>query len=447
MVDNIPLDELESWYKAQLEGKFSKLRQNIRKLLERTILQLAQMRESLKRIQDKEVEIKDARTEKSLERFLAKYGEEFDKIRMPDEINYRTLKQIIDSVQKLFVAMNEIGRAHIPRLVNLYKEEIKEIEFGSRKLGEEIRRLDETLRKKYGDAQEAEALLDKMQNFSQVVDKIERTRAKLGDLTGQKQKLEEESARLEKELIDTEHDEILTKFTNLRNKVFQEKADLDLHLKFKKGLQKAKVLMAKDSMLLKGVNENQVKDFLKDPVENVTAQGENTPQLIQMLVPLRMAIEGGRVELKSDTKDRILENIQEIIEKKILKERIHSIVELNSQIKDLQKQVDNRGLLAKVDGLKDKIAHLTSEMQHLVGEIDRTKEEYDQAVQKLKDLRETVHASIKKYTGQDVKIQIKIKEQNPDKTPDKSQDKRQEQEPKKDSDEATSEKNDGGANE
>lgn len=407
-MDQIPLDELEKWYKSQLEEKFSKLRQNIKKGLEKIILQLAQMQESLKRIEGKEVDIKDDRTKKSLERFLAKYAEEFDKVHMPDEINYRTTKSIIDAVQKLFVAMNEIGRTHIPRLVNLYKEEIKEIEFGSRKLGDEIRRLDDTLRKKCAEMQEAEGLVDKMENFSQVVDKIERTRAKLGDLTSQKQKLDEESTRLEKELIDTEHDDVLTMYTSLRNKFFQEKSDLDLQLKFKKGLQKAKVLMAKDSMLLKGVNENQVKDFLKDPVENLTAQGENTPQLHEMLIQLRVAIEAGRLELKSDTKDRILENIQEIMEKKILKERIHLILELNSQIKELQKQVESRGLLTKVDGLKDKIAHLTSEMQHLIGEIDRTKEEYDQAIQKLKDLRETVQTSIKKYTGQDIKIQIKI---------------------------------------
>ncbi len=407
-MSQIPLDELESWYKSRLEEKFSKARQNVRKTLEKTILQLAQMRESLKRIEDKEVEIKDDRTKKSLERFLAKYAEEFDKVRMPEEITYRELKKIIDNVQKLFVAMNEIGRAHIPRLVSLYKEELKEIEFGSRKLGDEIRHLDDFLRKKYTDAQEAEGLIDKMQNFPQIIDKIERTRAKLGELTEQKKKFEEESARLEKELIDTEHDESLTKYTSLRNKVFQAKADLDLHLKFKKGLQKAKVLMAKDPRFLKGVTENQLKDFLKDPVESVILQGENTPQLIEMLIQLRLAIEGGRLELKSDTKDRILENVQEIIEKRILKDGIHQILELNAQIKDLQKQVDNKGLITKVDGLKENIARLTSEMQHLVGEIERTKDEYDQAVQKLKDMRETVQSSIKKHVGQEVKIQIKI---------------------------------------
>jgi hypothetical protein len=127
-----------------------------------------------------------------------------------------------------------------------------------------------------------------------------------------------------------------------------------------------------------------------------------------MLIQLRLAIEGGRLELKSDTKDRILENVQEIIEKRILKEGIRQILELNAHIKDLQKQVENRGLLVKVEGLKENIARLTSEMQHLIGEIERTKEEYDQAVQKLKDMRETVQSSIKKYVGQDVKIQIKI---------------------------------------
>jgi len=371
-------------------------------------MSLAQMRESLKRIQDKEVEIKDPRTEKSLERFLVKYAEEFDKIRMPAEINYRELKKIIDSVQKLFVAMNEIGRAHIPRLVNLYKEEIKEIEFGSRKLGEEIRKLDDTLRKKYAEPQEAECLIEKMQNFSQIIDKIERTRAKLSDLNEQERKLEEESTSLEKELIDTEHDESLTKYTSVRNKAFQEKANLDLQLKFKKGLQKAKVLMAKDSQLLRGVTENQLKDFLKDPVESIILQGENTPQLIEMLIQLRAAIEGGRVELKSDTKDRILENIQQIIETKILKDHVRQILALNTSIKELQAQVDKRGLLAKVAGLKENIAHITSDMQHLIGEIERTKEEYDQAVQKLRDMRETMQTGIKENVGQDIKIQIKI---------------------------------------
>ncbi len=446
-MDNIPLDELEKWYKSRLEEKFSKLRQNIQKSLEKIILQLSLMRESLKRIEVKPVEIKDDRTKKSLERFLAKYTEEFDKVRMPDEINYRRTKDIIDAVQKLFVAMNEIGRTHIPRLVNLYKDELKEIEFGSRKLGEEIKKLDEILRKKYTDAQEAEGLIDKMQNFTQIIDKIERTRAKLGELTQQKEKLEDESTRLERDLIDTEHDEVLTQFTSLRNKIFQEKSDLDLKLKFKKGLQKAKVIMVKDSMILKGINENQLKDFLKDPVESIVLQGENTPQLTQMLVQLRVAIEGGRLELKSDTKDRILENIQEIIEKKILKENIHQILELNTKIKDLQKQVDNRGLLAKVDGLKDNIAHITSEMQHLIGEIQRTKEESDQAVQKLKDARETVQTSIKKNVGQDIKIQIKIREQSPDKNVNQIQDKKQEKEPDDDSDETTSNENKGDAKE
>ncbi|HMF32418.1 MAG TPA: hypothetical protein VKK79_13435 [Candidatus Lokiarchaeia archaeon] len=408
MALQIPFEELEQWYKNQLDIKYGKLRKGIRKMLEKIVLEVAEMRESLKRIEDKDVEITDARVKKKLEQFLAKYAEEFDKIHLPDEVTHKEIKKLIDQVQKLFVAMNEIGKKNIPQLVTYYKDEIKSIEFGSRKLGQETQGLDAFLRKKYTIVQEAEALFDKMQTFAQVIDKIERTRTKMGELEVQKQEMEEESTRLERALVDLEHNETMQEYSRLRNEIFHKRADLDLQLKFKKGLQKMRVMMSKNQLKIPGLSENQIKECIKDPIENILHQGEEIPQLVSILGVLRGCLDRGEIELKADTKNRIVENINNIVDDRILADDIREINSLTKQAEGLQAEVDSQGMLTQVQTYKDDIARLTIEMQHLIGEIERTKDEHNQAVQKLQDLRETVQTSIKKHVDQDVKIQISI---------------------------------------
>ncbi len=109
-----------------------KIQKHLRKI--QNLLNL--IRGKLENLQDEEIEP-----------YQAGILEKINQIYVPSNENIEETRKLINNLLQLFVGMNQAVQEYIPRLINIYKEDINEIEFASRKLVEEVRKLDMILKK------------------------------------------------------------------------------------------------------------------------------------------------------------------------------------------------------------------------------------------------------------------------------------------------------------
>ena len=62
-----------------------------------------------------------------------------------------------------------------------------------------------------------------------------------------------------------------------------------------------------------------VKKYISDPYNTISNEGENHPKLTEFLIQLRYMLEQGGLNLKADAKNKLLQNIEQIVSKGVLK--------------------------------------------------------------------------------------------------------------------------------
>ena len=178
-------------------------------------------------------------------------------------------------------------------------------------------------------------------------------------------------------------------------------------LKFRKVLNKVKVAIEKGQYSLRDVNSSGIRDYLKDPIKTILDEGENHSRLTNLLVQVRYALEQGQIAIKKETKEKILENINEIVgDEKILKPFIVEIKENQAELAQLKKNIEQKGWGKKLEDIREEIALVNGTKDHVIGDLDNLTNQYHQALEKLKEQREILQDQLKEETGEDVKIQI-----------------------------------------
>ncbi|MHA1734211.1 MAG: hypothetical protein ACTSU5_19915, partial [Promethearchaeota archaeon] len=76
------------------------------------------------------------------------------------------------------------------------------------------------------------------------------------------------------------------------------------------------------------------------------------------------------------------------------------------ELAEMRKLIEKRGWLKEREEIKDVISQQATTLQHLEGDIENNKNQYFQALEKLKEQRENLQSRLKEETGQDIKVQI-----------------------------------------
>ncbi|MHA1731489.1 MAG: hypothetical protein ACTSU5_06075, partial [Promethearchaeota archaeon] len=241
----INLDDLEAWYQSFLSKKYAKLRRNAKKILEKIVKIMFDMRGAIDRMEQAEVNITDEVTKKSVTRFISKMREQFDTLEIPEEVTYEQLRNLVEEIKRLFQNLQPIIKQNVRKFATEYKNELKEFDFISRKLSSEHVKLDRFMHDKYANAKEAEGLLARTDRLYQTIERIHRLKVKGDDLDAQKAELQAKIAESERKLLELENHEELKKLASLEQAMFQIKNDFRDHLKFRKVLTKVKRLVDK----------------------------------------------------------------------------------------------------------------------------------------------------------------------------------------------------------
>ncbi|MHA1687936.1 MAG: hypothetical protein ACTSUN_01125, partial [Promethearchaeota archaeon] len=176
----VNLEELEPFYKDQLEVIFSKEKKIIQKLLDDINKDLVSIKLSMNHFFEAGKERIDDKTMRSLTLFTERIRKETDDIKIPEKnITYDDLQDLLNSIKKLFTTINEIARKSLPKFKKKVQPEIKELNYITRKLGKKQQFLDKFMRKRYSEIREAEDLIKKFPKLYTLKENIENAKRDL----------------------------------------------------------------------------------------------------------------------------------------------------------------------------------------------------------------------------------------------------------------------------
>lgn len=408
----LTLDEVEQWYIDELEDVFFKEKKNLKKNLEKLDKFLVNLNHAVSKIKDREQDVElEEKMQKYLDRFYSKVKQNLESIEIPKNPRFNDIMDLLNDFKKLFTVIHDAGRKNIKYFSEHFKLELKEIDLITRKIGEQMAKIDEFLRKKYGTVKEAENTLKKIPKIMQIKDRIEKSKGVLDNFKNQKNGLKTVLQNLEDKIIEIENNEIIIEKQKVENKLLELRMTFHDKLKFKKALKKLKRKL-EGSGSFKNLKVEQVKNYLSDPINTIVRDGENHPKLTAFLIQLRYLLEsdsGSTLQLKSEVKNKTLQNIDKIVSKGILKENIQQYIELSAKNKELLKKSEESKLTSQLQSIKEKVSIRTQELEHLNGDIKHKSNEYRGLLEKLKEEREILQRQIKIFVDQDVKIQITLK--------------------------------------
>ncbi|MHA1147295.1 MAG: hypothetical protein ACTSR8_03530 [Promethearchaeota archaeon] len=408
----IELDEFEDFYKNQIEEIFYKIKKLIRKQISNIRdLILLDIKRALTHFEEgREGKNIDEKGERSLNLFLDRISKQIDEIRLPenDNINYESINYLINDIKRLFNTINDIARKSLPKIQKEFQPEIKSLNYSTNKLRKKTTMLDQFLRKKYMDVKNAEDLLNKLPKFYSLITNIENAKSDLDKFTEEKEYLEGEKHKLSEEFLKLEKNPLFQELENERDELFQMQLKINNNIGFKKALKKLKFNLEKENIHIPNIDLTFLRDFLKNPIPILLSERQDLPRFSALLVQLRRALEENKLNLKSDTKEKTIEQINEIFDKKVIHDDLEVYKEIKEKMKSIEKKIKQEGLAHQLDNIKNQISLNTVKLEHVQNDLNRKNKDYLRYLTNLKQEREDFQTLVEKVIGEPIKLNITL---------------------------------------
>jgi len=403
----ISLEEFEVFYKEKLDSQFFKVKKVAKK--------------QISSIQDNLLEIKvctdhfieagegkiDEKALRSLHFFSDRIKKEIDDIGIPEEeIMYDSMNSLLNSIKKLFTNINDIAKKSLPKFQKQVQAEIKELNYITRKLGNKQKAMDNFLRKKYTDLKDAEYLLKKLPKLFSLRDNIEHAKSDLVVFERDLEARQKDQENLIQELTKVEKNELFKEQAKQEENLAKLKMQINNKFGFKKALKKLKFELEKETIHIPNINTFFLRDFLKNPIKALVNESKDLPKFSSLLVQLRHVLEENKLNLKSEVKDKTINQISAIFDEKAIQSDIDKIKEINNKIDELKKLIDKEGLAINRKNIKNKIATNTIKIDRLENDLDRKNKDYIRYLSSLKNQREEFQKAVKNVIFEEVKLNI-----------------------------------------
>ncbi len=403
----VTLEEFEALYKEKLDTLFIKVKRTVIKLLDDIKANLIEIKVCMDHFIDAGENRIDEKAQRSLHFFSDKIRREIDEIEIPEEeMNHEKISVLLNSLTKLFSSINEIARKSLPKFQKEVQAEIKELNYITRKLGKKKGILDEFMRKKYGDLKEAEALLKKIPKMFSLRENIEHAKEDLDSFEKELEERNKNQEDLTQQLIILEKNELLKELEEKNDELYKLRLKINEKLSFKKSLKKMKFELEKGTIHVTNVDLNYIREFLKDSISTLSKETKDLTRFSGLLVQLRHVLEENKLNLKTETKEKTIEQINQIFDEKEIYNEMEEFNKLNQIIKSYEEQIKEAGIASKLEDLKNQISMNTVKLEHLQNDIERKNKDYIRNLSSLKDEREEFQQLASTVLGEEVKINI-----------------------------------------
>ncbi len=401
------LEDFEDFYQERLNSQFFKIRRAAKKSISDIRDNLIEIKVCLDHFIEEGKEKIDEKAQRSLNFFSDRIRKEIDEIEIPEgQINYDTIMDLLNSVKKLFTSINEIARKSLPKFHKKVQGEIKELNYITRKLGKKQAALDELMRKKYSDVKDAEYLLKKLPKLFHLKENIEHTKVDLDEFEQELENRKKKQEELNSQLIQLDNDELFKDLEKEKDSLFQLQLKINNYIGFKKALKKLKFELDKETYHIPNIDLNYLKDFLKSPIKMLLSEQKDLPKFTSLLVQLRHVLEENKLNLKSDTRDKSIEQINAIFNEKHLQTNIGNYLQIKNEIKSIEKRIQEAGLAEKLESLKNQISSNTIKLESLETNCNRKNKDYTRYLSALKKEREDFQNSVEEILSERIKLTI-----------------------------------------
>jgi len=208
------------------------------------------------------------------------------------------------------------------------------------------------------------------------------------------------------ELLSLQNNELFKILENKKDDLFQLRIKINDQLGFKKALKKLKFELEKNTIHIGNVDLNYLKDFLKNPINSLVKERTDLPNFTSILVQLRYALEENKLNLKSDTKDKTIEQINAIFDEKTIYDDLERLKEIRNGVKEIEKNIEVAGLAQKLEDVKNQISINTAKLEHIQADFERRNKDYLRYLSGLKQEREEFQNLIQKVIEEEFKLNI-----------------------------------------
>lgn len=404
----ITLEDFEEFYNKKLNEIYYKEK----KVASKIINDIKENLISIKICMDHFLEAKEALDQKalkSLKFFSERIKKEIDEIDIPDdEITHENLMSLFNSIKKLFININDIAKKSLPKFQKEVQGEIKELNYITRKLNKRQLILDGFIRKKYAEIKNAEDLLNKVPKFYTLRENIENTKNDTEKFENEKLELEKKVELFNKNLVDLEKDDLFKELKKSREELFKLKIEINDELGFKKALKKLKVEIERNNLYVQNLDETYIREFIKDPIYVLSREEKNLNKFRTLLIQLRHILEENKLNLKTDKKEKTIEQINKIFDNKKIYEDLKELNEIREKINNIKMDIEKEGLDGKLDSIKNDISLFTQRLEHIENDISKRNKDYLRYLASLKKEREDFQKLIEDGIGEEFKLNITI---------------------------------------
>ncbi|MDX1798786.1 MAG: hypothetical protein R3255_09060 [Candidatus Lokiarchaeia archaeon] len=401
------LEDFEEFYKQRVNAQFFKIKRVTKKLIEELRENLIEIKVCLDRFLETGMEKIDQKAQRSLNFFSDRIRKEIDEIEIPEEeLDYDNIQKLISSVKRLFTSINEIARKSLPKFHKEVQAELKQLNYITRKLTKKQVQLEEFMRKKYTEVKEAEYLLKKLPKIFHLRENIEHAKLDLDKFGEDLEERNRNQEKLNSELINIEKNSLFKELETEKNALFQLQLKINDDLGFKKALKKLKFELEKETIHIPNIDINYMREFLKNPIRKLITERKDLPKFTALMVQLRHVLEENRLNLKTETKEKTIEQINTIFEEKQLQANIEEYLQIKDKIKDIEKKIEDAGLAQKLEDIKNQISSNSIKLEHIETDYNRKNKDYTRYLNALKTEREEFQASVEEILNEKIKLNI-----------------------------------------
>ncbi|TFF93901.1 MAG: hypothetical protein EU543_02525 [Promethearchaeota archaeon] len=402
----IELEEFEEFYKKRLNEKFYKEKKIANKLIEEIQENLIDIKICMDHFMEKEDQL-ESKAVRSLNFFSDRIKKDINEINIPqEEITYDNLNKLLNSLKKLFNNINDVARKSLPKFQKEAQSEIKELNYLTRKLSKIHASLEKFIRKKYTEVKNAEELLDRLSKFYGLIDNIENAKNDLDKFEKEYEETKLALDKLNKQLLKLEKDDLFKNLKDYRDKLFKLKIRINNELGFKKALKKLRVEVERDNLHLSNLDENYIRDFIKNPIRVLSTEGKDLTKFRGLLVQLRHVLEENKLNLKADKREKTIEQINKIFDERGIYDDLDKYQELRENIKSYKNKIKEKGLDEKREELQNEISVLTQRLEHLENDIERKNKDYLKYLGTLKRDRSAFQTQVEDIIQEEFKLTI-----------------------------------------
>ncbi|MBN1215304.1 MAG: hypothetical protein JXA99_07645 [Candidatus Lokiarchaeota archaeon] len=405
---DITLEDFEDFYKKRLNNIYFKEKKFASKLI-------SDIRENLISIKismDHFLEVKEALDQKALKSlnfFSDRIKKEIDEIEIPDnEITHDNLISLFNAVKKLFITINDIAKKSLPKFQKEVQTELKELNYLTRKLNKKQINLDQFIRNKYSDVKSAEDILGKIPKFYNLRENIENTKKDIEIFETNKEEIQENLDQLNDKLLEIEKDDLFKQLKTFKDLLFKIKMEINNELGFKKALKKLKVEVERNNLHIQNLDDVYIREFIKDPIYVLSKEGKELNKFKSLLIQLRHTLEENKLNLKTDKKEKTIEQINNIFNDKKIYEDLDRLHEIREKTDIIKNEIEKKGLDQKQDVIKNDIALKTQRLEHLENDIKKKNHDYLRYLGTLKKEREDFQKIVEDIIGEEFKLNITI---------------------------------------